>query len=172
MAAYLTKPVSETDLRAALQMLLNPQQQRVAPPTMAPPPSPDERRRSLRILLAEDNVVNQKVATRLLEKQGHTVVVVGNGYEVLDALAQQDFNLVLMDVQMPEMNGLEATEAIRMHEQQHGKHLPIIALTAHAMQGDRDICLAAGMDDYLVKPMQAADLYAAIDRLLPEPATA
>jgi CheY-like chemotaxis protein len=127
-----------------------------------------ESHRRLHLLLAEDNVVNQRLAVRLLEKRGHTVVAVGNGQEALAALRQQRFDLVLMDVQMPEMDGLEATAAIREHEKQSGSHLPIIAMTAHAMQGDRERCLAAGMDDYVVKPMQATDLYAAIERLLPE----
>jgi two-component system, sensor histidine kinase and response regulator len=91
---------------------------------------------------------------------------VGNGREALDVLAQQPFDLVLMDVQMPEMDGFEATAAIRAHEQQSGMHIPIIAMTAHALQGDRERCLAVGIDDYVSKPMKAVDLYATIDRLL------
>jgi two-component system sensor histidine kinase/response regulator len=130
-----------------------------------------ERHRQWHILLAEDNPVNQKLAVRLLEKQGHTVVAVGNGQAALTAVAQQRFDLVLMDVQMPEMDGLEATAAIREHEHQSGRHIPIIAMTAHAMQGDRERCLAAGMDDYITKPMQATELYAAIERLLQDAAT-
>jgi len=121
--------------------------------------------RRLHILLAEDNAVNQRLAVRLLEKRGHTVMAVGNGQEALDALLHQHFDLVLMDVQMPEMDGFEATAAIREHEQYSGSRMPIIAMTAHAMQGDRERCLAAGMDDYVVKPMKPADLYAAIERL-------
>jgi two-component system sensor histidine kinase/response regulator len=110
--------------------------------------------------------VNQTLAVRILEKQGHTVHVVGNGQAALEALAQHPFDLVLMDVQMPVMDGLEATAAIRKQEHTSGAHMPIIAITAHAMQGDREPCLAAGMDDYVAKPMTAADLSAAIDRLL------
>jgi CheY-like chemotaxis protein len=119
-----------------------------------------------RILLAEDNVVNQTVATRMLEKCGHQVEVVGTGREALAALAQHPFDLVLMDVQMPELDGLEATATIRAQEGGTDRHLPIIAMTAHAMKGDQERCLAAGMDGYVTKPMKAADLYAAIDRLL------
>ena len=102
----------------------------------------------------------------MLEKRGHQVEVVGTGKAALAALAQHAFDLVLMDVQMPELDGFEATAAIRARENESGGHLPIIAMTAHAMKGDRERCLAAGMDDYIAKPMKAADLYAAIDGLL------
>ncbi len=119
----------------------------------------------LRVLIAEDNIVNQRLTTRLLEKQGHRVTVVDNGLAVLTILAQQPFDLVLMDVQMPEMDGLETTAAIRAQEQGTGRHLPIIALTSHAMQGDQERCFAAGVDDYVSKPMKVDELYAAIDRL-------
>jgi signal transduction histidine kinase/ActR/RegA family two-component response regulator len=128
--------------------------------------------RPLRVLIAEDNVVNQRLTTRLLEKQGHRVTVVDNGLAALAMLAQQSFDLVLMDVQMPEMDGLETTAAIRAQEQGTGKHLPIIALTSHAMQGDQERCFAAGVDAYVSKPMKVDELYAAIDRLCryePEP---
>ena len=124
-----------------------------------------EARRLLRILIAEDNVVNQRLAARLLEKQGHSVTVVDSGLATLATLAQQPFDLVLMDVQMPEMDGLEATAAIRAQEQETGRHLPIIALTSHAMQGDQERCFAAGVDAYISKPMKVDELYAAIDRL-------
>jgi CheY-like chemotaxis protein len=122
--------------------------------------------RRLRVLLAEDTPVNQTLALRILEKQGHSVHVVENGQAALQALAQQPFDLVLMDVQMPVMDGLEATAAIRMREQTSGAHLPILAMTAHAMPGDRERCLAAGMDDYVAKPMQPAELLTAIERLV------
>ena len=121
-------------------------------------------RRPLRVLIAEDNVVNQRLAARLLEKQGHSVAVVDNGLAALAALAQQPFDLVLMDVQMPEMDGLETTTAIRAQEQETGRHLPIIALTSHAMQGDQERCFAAGVDAYVSKPMKVDELFAAIDR--------
>ncbi|HUJ21977.1 MAG TPA: response regulator, partial [Bryobacteraceae bacterium] len=120
----------------------------------------------LHILLAEDNVVNQKLAVRLLEKQGHSVVVAGNGREVLSALYERSFDLVLMDIQMPEMDGFEATQAIRETERETGTHLPIIAMTAHAMKGDEERCLEAGMDSYVSKPITPRDLFAAIEASL------
>jgi two-component system, sensor histidine kinase and response regulator len=124
-----------------------------------------ERRYHLHILLAEDNSVNQYVAVRMLEKAGHTVTVVPNGKEALVAWHKQPYDLVLMDVQMPEMNGWEATQAIRESEKTTGTHIPIIALTAHAMKGDKERCLAAGMDLYLTKPIRTADLLAALDQV-------
>ena len=128
-------------------------------------PAADHRR--FKVLLAEDNQVNQKVAVRFLEKRGHTVVLADSGKKALDAWRKQAFDVILMDVQMPEMDGFEATSRIREQEKSTGKHIPIIALTAHAMVGDRERCLAAGMDDYVSKPINAAELFAAIDRLLP-----
>jgi CheY-like chemotaxis protein len=118
----------------------------------------------LNILLAEDNVVNQRVAARILEKRGHVVQVVNNGREVIEALGCERFDLVLMDVQMPEMDGFEATAAIRQREQDTGKHIPIIAMTAHAMKGDRERCLEAGMDDYVSKPVDPKSLLAVLQR--------
>jgi CheY-like chemotaxis protein len=110
--------------------------------------------RQLRVLLVEDNLINQKVACRFLEKQGHAVVIAGNGREALDVLDDWAFDLVLMDVQMPEMDGFAATAAIRQREANRGGHLPIVALTANAMQGDRERCLEAGMDGYVAKPFE------------------
>ena len=136
-------------------------------PGAAPRPPAAEKRRHLRILLAEDNAVNRKLAVRLLEKQGHTVTVAGDGKEALAVLAQRPFDLILMDVQMPEMNGFEATRAIRARERETGRHIPIIAMTAHAMKGDRERCLAAGMDSYVTKPILARKLYEAIESLAP-----
>jgi two-component system sensor histidine kinase/response regulator len=123
--------------------------------------------RPWRILLAEDNTVNQMVATRILEKQGYAVTVGGDGQAALATLAQESFDLVLMDVQMPVIDGLEVTATIRAQEKTPGTHVPIIAMTAHAMHGDRERCLAAGMDGYVTKPIQASDLSAAIASLLP-----
>jgi CheY-like chemotaxis protein len=120
----------------------------------------------LRILLAEDNIVNQRLVVRLLEKYGHTMIVASTGREVLAALAQQPVDLVLMDVQMPDMDGLEATAVIREQERQGGGHLPIIALTAHAMKGDQERCLASGMDAYISKPINAQILSSAISRVI------
>jgi CheY-like chemotaxis protein len=113
---------------------------------------------SLRILLAEDNLVNQRLATRLLEKRGHFVVLAANGREAVTAFEKESFDLVLMDLQMPEMDGFEATAAIRAKEKSTGKHLPIVALTAHAMKGDREKCLASGMDGYLTEPIRPQEL--------------
>ncbi|HEV3040250.1 MAG TPA: two-component regulator propeller domain-containing protein [Candidatus Angelobacter sp.] len=118
----------------------------------------------LRILLAEDNVINQKLAVKLLERQGHQVFVAGDGNEALEMLAQSIFDVVLMDVQMPELDGLQATAIIRQREQETSGHIPIIALTAHAMKGDRERCLEAGMDDYIAKPINPQLLYQTIDQ--------
>lgn len=118
--------------------------------------------KALNVLLAEDNLVNQQLAVRLLEKQGHTVRVAANGREALAALDATSFDVVLMDVQMPEMSGLEATASIRARERVSGGHLPIIAMTARAMNGDRDACLAAGMDAYIAKPVSPKLLAEAI----------
>jgi two-component system, sensor histidine kinase and response regulator len=115
-------------------------------------------RGSLHILLAEDNRVNQKVAIRLLEKRGHRTVLATNGKEALELLAQASFDLVLMDVHMPEMDGIEATIAIREKENSTGFHQPVIAMTALATKGDRERCLAAGMDGYLSKPIDLQQL--------------
>jgi two-component system, sensor histidine kinase and response regulator len=110
----------------------------------------------LRVLLVEDNLINQKVASRMLEKNGHNVSTANNGREALHMLGKQEFDAVLMDVQMPEMDGLATTAAIRASEQGTARHLPIVAFTAHALTGDRERCLAAGMDAYLSKPVQNA----------------
>jgi CheY-like chemotaxis protein len=112
----------------------------------------------LRVLVAEDNAVNQRLARRLLEKRGHQVVLAANGREALEAIEAHTFDLVLMDVQMPEVDGLEATAALRAKEAGQDTHLPVIALTAHAMKGDRERCLAAGMDAYLSKPIRHQEL--------------
>jgi CheY-like chemotaxis protein len=121
----------------------------------------------LYILLAEDNLVNQKVACKLLERRGHDVTVVNNGAEALSALEQRAFDLILMDVQMPEMDGLEATRQIRGRERSTGIHVPILAMTAHAMKGDKERCLAAGMDGYISKPIHVQSLMQTIYNLVP-----
>ena len=119
-------------------------------------------RRPLRILLAEDNAINQKVVAGMLASGGHQVVVVDNGRAAVEAVQRQVFDVVLMDIQMPEMNGLEATSAIREAERAGGRRLPIVAMTAHAMDSDRQRCLAAGMDGYVAKPIRIADMFATI----------
>jgi CheY-like chemotaxis protein len=132
--------------------------------TLAPVPAPAARGR---ILVAEDNPGNRMVAVRLLERQGFTVVAVENGREALDALAEEPIDLVLMDVAMPEMDGIEATAAIRRVERATGRHLPVVALTAFACAGDRTRCLEAGMDDYVAKPFKSEELMAVVRRFLP-----
>jgi CheY-like chemotaxis protein len=112
----------------------------------------------LNLLVAEDNSVNQLLMTRLLEKRGHHVALAANGREAVEAIGKERYDLVFMDMQMPEMDGLEATATIREREKGHGIHLAVIALTAHAMKGDRERCLAAGMDDYLSKPIGVEEL--------------
>ncbi len=119
----------------------------------------------MKVLLAEDNAVNRALAKKLLEKHGHTVVLAENGREVLDALSRETVDLVLMDLQMPAMDGLEAIAAVRKKEMGTGVHLPIVALTAHAMKGDRERCLAAGADDYLTKPIHTPALFATLERI-------
>ncbi|MGH7225115.1 MAG: response regulator, partial [Gemmataceae bacterium] len=164
LAAYLTKPIKQAELyRAILAALGTPDSRPKAPPAPLRP----RVGRALRVLLAEDNPVNQTLAVRLLEKQGHSIVVAGNGREALDAIERQPFDMVLMDVQMPEMDGFETTVAIRARERGSGQHLPILAMTAYAMKGDRDRCLDAGMDGYVSKPVQPRELWEAIDRLVP-----
>jgi two-component system sensor histidine kinase/response regulator len=167
ISAYLTKPVGQASLLAAITTVLG----RTEPETVEAPLVTRhmlrELPRRLRILLAEDNAVNQMIVIRMLEKWGHTVVVAGNGRDAVAAVIQPDavaFDLILMDVQMPEMDGYEATARIRAAEQVRGGHVPIIALTAYAMKGDCDKCLAAGMDGYLTKPIKADELLEAMGK--------
>jgi two-component system, sensor histidine kinase and response regulator len=161
VAAYLTKPVKQADLFDAICLALG--RMTVKPVRPAAAQAPTAAGRPLRILLAEDNVVNQRVAVGLLKKRGHQVVVAGTGLEALAAMETDRFDLVLMDVQMPEMGGFEATAAIRAREQGTGRRTRIVAMTAHAMAGDRARCDAAGMDGYLPKPIVPADLFAIVE---------
>jgi len=163
IASYLTKPVSQHDLRLAIQIALG---KRSADSVYRAPILPRSKTRALQILLAEDNSVNQMLAVRLLEKQGHRVEVVGNGREAVERAQSGNYDLILMDVQMPGMDGLEATAAIRARERVTGTHLPIIAMTAYAMKGDRERCLTAGMDAYVSKPIRSDQLLATIDSAL------
>ncbi len=126
---------------------------------------PDAANTARRILLVEDNAVNRIIATKLLEKRGLSVIAVENGALAVDVTARERFDLVLMDVQMPVMDGLTATEQIRSREVGTGARLPIVAVTAHAMEEDRQRCLAAGMDEHIPKPIRSADLFATIERL-------
>jgi signal transduction histidine kinase/DNA-binding response OmpR family regulator len=160
VAGYLLKPIRQSELREAIARVLGAREQKGAIPLITRFSLQDARDPSevLFVLLAEDNLVNQRLATRLLEKRGHRVVVAANGREALEAIGKQAFDLVLMDVQMPDMDGLEATARIREAEKMTGKHQPVVALTAHAMKGDEEKCLAAGMDGYLVKPIRPQEL--------------
>lgn len=164
MKAYLLKPVRPSELRAAIIASLSNSGSQIESRQIVTRHSLREAQRRLRVLLAEDNRVNQILAKRLLEQKGHTVSLAGNGLEVLEQLETSRFDVVLMDVQMPEMDGFETTRIIREKEQSSGDHLPIIALTAHAMAGDQNRCLVAGMDLYLTKPLQSSELFAAIER--------
>jgi signal transduction histidine kinase/DNA-binding response OmpR family regulator len=164
IAAYLVKPIRQSELLDAICNVLNRAPQKKA--ALVTRHSLREAGRRLKILLAEDNPVNQTLALRLLEKRGYAVSVAGNGCEALARIEKEQFDLVLMDVQMPEMDGFEATASVRQREQRSGKHLRIIAMTAHALKGDEERCLAAGMDAYVSKPIRTHDLFAAIERLM------
>ncbi len=167
VAGYLTKPVKSAELLRAIQQVLGgAPAERQAP---AAPRVAATRGAARHVLLAEDNPVNRLLGLRVLEKLGHTVVAVENGAEAVEAISRERFDVVLMDVQMPVMDGLEATAAIRAREREVGGHIPIIAVTAHAMKGDAERCLDAGMDGYVSKPLKAADLAACIDRLTAAP---
>jgi CheY-like chemotaxis protein len=163
--SYLTKPVRQSLLLEAVLSILANKGRPMAQQVVVTRHSLNEAHRSLRILVAEDNAVNRTLVTALLKKRGHTIVGVVNGREAVAAFAKDAFDLVLMDVQMPEMDGLEATAAIRKLEGATGAHIPIIALTAHAMKGDREICIAAGMDEYLSKPLNPKELFALVESL-------
>jgi len=160
VSAYLLKPIRQSELREAIAKVLGASESHGAIPLVTRYSLGDARDPStiLRVLLAEDNPVNQRVASRLLEKRGHRVQVVSDGREALAALEKEKFDLVFMDVQMPEMDGFEATAAVRKNEEGGTLRQPIIALTAHAMKGDRERCIAAGMDGYLSKPIRAQEL--------------
>ncbi len=174
IASYLLKPIKQSELLEAIEMALG------VPGMRRPQPGPAQRQRvwgrSLHILLAEDSLVNQQLAVALLKGEGHTVSVANNGREAVAVAEKGGFDLALMDLQMPEMDGLEATAIIRARERNSGRHLPIIAMTAHALKGDRERCLQAGMDGYTSKPIDAEELFAAIeclvDRTAPAPPTA
>jgi two-component system sensor histidine kinase/response regulator len=166
VSAYLLKPIRQVELREAISRVLGFAEKGEKPDLITRFSLHDARHPAtpMRVLVAEDNAVNQRLITRLLEKRGHDVQVAGNGREAVDALTHGDFDLVLMDVQMPELDGLAATATIREREIVSGSHQPIIALTAHAMKGDQERCLAAGMDGYLTKPIRPQELDAILDK--------
>jgi signal transduction histidine kinase/CheY-like chemotaxis protein/ligand-binding sensor domain-containing protein len=159
--SYVIKPVTRSELLSALAKALAPEVERAKALLHRTPDS----KCGQRILLAEDNLVNQKLAVGLLEKMGHQVVVAQNGSELLTLLEKERFDLVLMDVQMPEMDGVAATREIRRREQGR-QHIPVIAMTAHAMKGDRENCIAAGMDGYIAKPISRAELQEVIEQAM------
>lgn len=165
VAAYLTKPVRQSQLLEAILATLGIAGTEIAFQPIITRLAPSAQKRSLHILLAEDNLINQKVAQRVLEKWGHSVRTVNDGKKALDILESQSFDMVLMDVEMPELDGLQATAVLRKREQGTGRRVPVVAMTAHAMKGDRERCLAAGMDGYVSKPVRATDLYDVMESL-------
>jgi CheY-like chemotaxis protein len=170
--AHLTKPARRNELRFALVRAINENAKAHQPGTAADAAAAGDAREviavarpamdSRRVLLVEDVVVNQMLATRILEKAGHMVTVASDGQQALTALEKGNFDVVLMDVQMPDMDGFEATRRVREREAQSGGHVPIVAMTAFAMSGDREKCIDAGMDGYLAKPIRSSELLAAI----------
>jgi CheY-like chemotaxis protein len=175
IGAYLTKPVRQSDLLKAIRLALGAGEAARSGALLitrhslaeGASASPRNAERSLRVLVAEDNLVNQQLVTRLLDKRGHSVLVVGNGREAVAAYEREPFDLILMDVQMPEMGGFEATAALRASHGNGHPRPPIIAMTARAMKGDREACLAAGMDGYIAKPVSPKALYDEIEAHVP-----
>ena len=165
LSAYFVKPVKKSVLLDAILTVVGGTTlyEKEFAPTASQPLETNVK--GLHILVAEDNKVNQRLAVRMPEKQGHTVVVAGDGREALIALGREAFDVVLMDIQMPEMDGIEATAAIRKKEQGVGSHIPIVAMTANAMKGDRERCLEAGMDGYVSKPVHPKELFEAIEQV-------
>jgi signal transduction histidine kinase/DNA-binding response OmpR family regulator len=172
VAAYVTKPLRQQELREAMyNAYLRGPNPRANPPAVRGVIGLEPRAtRPLRVLLAEDNAINQRLTLRLLEKRGHVVVAAGDGVEALEALDRDAFDLVLMDVQMPRMNGFQVTTIIRDREKLTGRRLPIFAMTANVMQGDEDLCLSAGMDGYIPKPISPKQLISAVEGVLPSAA--
>ena len=166
ITACMMKPIKQPDLLETVhRVLAKPKKSQAASPPLSPDVQPGATG-PLNILLAEDNRVNQILVIRMLERRGHRVSVAANGKEALAAISRDRFDVVLMDIQMPEMNGLEATAAIREQEKSTGAHIPIMAMTAHAMKGDRDRCLAAGMDTYISKPVNVNEFFEALESTL------
>jgi CheY-like chemotaxis protein len=158
------KPIRQGELLQGICNVLNLSTQKEAP-LVTRHTLREEKNRS-RVLLAEDNAVNQMLAVRLLEKRGYIVSIAGNGRAAVAALEKEAFDVVLMDVQMPEMDGFKATAAIRESERSTGRHTPIVAMTAHALKGDEERCLSAGMDAYISKPIRTNELFATIEKVL------
>ncbi len=168
LAGFLTKPVQPSELLDAILGVMSSTGNMAADAEdIQSVPQISNTGTGMRILLAEDNAVNRQLARLLLEKRGYTVIIAKNGIEALAAVEREEIDMVLMDVQMPEMDGLEAIRAIRSNEKISKRHLPIISLTAHVMKGDREKCIEAGADDYIPKPIQPANLFAAMERMHP-----
>jgi two-component system sensor histidine kinase/response regulator len=168
VAAYILKPVRTSELRGAIARVLGAARTEGMIPSITRDSLKDRRdpMDTLRILIVEDNPVNQLLMTRLLDRRGHLVKVAGNGRLALESIEKESYDLVLTDVQMPEMDGIEATRVLRERETKTGTRLTVIGVTAHAMAGDRERCLQAGMDGYLSKPIRAKELDELLDRQL------
>ena len=165
ISAYLTKPIKQSELQEALEGIMGSHKEMGLKGTLVTRHSLRERRAKYSLLLAEDNPVNRKMAVRMLEKRGHSVFAVENGLEAVKAYTTGSFDIILMDVQMPVMDGFEATEKIRSIQDEKGKYIPIVALTAHAMKGDREKCLNAGLDEYISKPIKSEILFEVLDKV-------
>ena len=165
ISAYIVKPIRQTELLDGICQVLNKVPTKKYMPLVTRHTLQEDKHRS-RVLLAEDNAVNQTLAVRLLEKRGYSVIIAGNGREAVEAFENNQLDVVLMDIQMPEMNGFEATAAIRAKEKLTGGHIPIIALTAHALKSDQERCISAGMDGYVSKPIRTSELFYVIESML------
>jgi len=163
VSSFLAKPIKLSELAKAINTILGDPKKPGVQPEASKQQDAETHQECYRILIVEDNMVNRKVAYFMLEKKGHEVTGVENGQEALTALENNIFDLILMDVQMPVMDGFKATEAIRKKEETTGEHIPIIAMTAHAMKGDRERCLEAGMDEYTTKPLNPAEVFQKIN---------
>lgn len=166
ISAYLTKPVKHSELLDAIMLALGTVSREGEKTPLITRHKLRESRRRLNILLAEDNIINQKVATYILEKQGYQVTVVSDGIKALTEWKKKKFDLLLLDIQMPRLDGFEVLKRIREKEKQQRGHTPVIAMTAHAMKGDRKICLQAGMDNYISKPLKAEELIKTIEQTI------
>jgi two-component system sensor histidine kinase/response regulator len=165
ISAYLVKPIRQGELLEAICNILKEEPKKRSVPLVTGHAQRETNKRS-RVLLAEDNAVNQMLAVRLLEKHGYAVVIAVNGREAIAAFKRESLDVILMDIQMPEMDGFEATVAIREREKSTGGHIPIIAMTAHSLVGDEERCLAAGMDGYVSKPIRTHQLFSTMERFL------
>ena len=165
MSAYLVKPIRQGELLDAICEVLDGTAQKQPEPLVTRHTLREEQHH-IRLLLAEDNAINQTLAVRLLERRGYSVTVAPDGQAAVEAFQTGGFELVLMDVQMPRMDGYEATAAIREKEKLTGGHIPIVAMTAHALVGDQEKCIASGMDGYVSKPIRTSELFATIERML------